>query len=86
MEESAVQSVVIEQQKKISMTCVESVDAFTAQQIGLTLTGGGRAIISGEGLKIINFSKSNGNFCAAGKVGGVKFADKKMKIAKRLFG
>lgn len=86
MEENTIQSVTIEQQKKILMSCVESVDSFTAQQITLTLTGGGRAIINGDGLKIIHFSKSNGNFGATGKISGVRFADKKLKISKRLFG
>lgn len=55
MEENSAQNVTIEQQKKITMTAVESVDGFTAQQITLTLSGGGRAIITGEGLKIIHF-------------------------------
>ncbi len=86
MEENSAQNVTIEQQKKITMTAVESVDGFTAQQITLTLSGGGRAIITGDGLKIINFSKSNGNFGASGKISGVRFADKKLKISKRLFG
>ncbi len=86
MEETAVQTVLIEQQKKITMTGVESVDAFSARQISLTLSGGGRAVIDGDGLKIVSFSKSNSNFCATGKVFGVRFADKKTKIAKRLFG
>ncbi len=86
MEENAAQNVTIEQQKKITMTSVESVDSFTAQQITLTLTGGGRAIITGENLKIIHFTKSNGNFGAVGKISGVRFADKKLKISKRLFG
>ena len=79
-----VQTVQIEQQKKIIMTCVESVDSFSTQQISLTVEGG-KAVITGEPLKIVNFSKSNGNFAAEGKITGLKYLGKRDKITKRLF-
>lgn len=79
-----VQTVQIEQQKKIIMTCVESVDSFSTQQISLTVEGG-KAVITGETLKIVNFSKSNGNFAAEGKITGLKYLGKRDKITKRLF-
>ncbi len=83
--EEQVQTALIEQQKKITMTGVASVDSFTERQISLSLAGG-RAVISGEGLKIVSFSQSGGGFCATGKISGVQFSEKKQKIAKRLFG
>ena len=79
-----VQTVQIEQQKKIIMTCVESVDSFSTQQISLTVEGG-KAVITGETLKIVNFSKSNGNFAEEGKITGLKYLGKRDKITKRLF-
>ena len=79
-----VQTVQIEQRKKIIMTCVESVDSFSTQQISLTVEGG-KAVITGETLKIVNFSKSNGNFAAEGKITGLKYLGKRDKITKRLF-
>ncbi|HIY96732.1 MAG TPA: YabP/YqfC family sporulation protein [Candidatus Borkfalkia excrementigallinarum] len=85
MEDTKLQTALIEQQKKIIVTGVESVDAFSAQQITLTLDNG-KAFISGDGLKIVNFSKSNGSFSAVGKVTGVRFSEKKEKLSKRLFG
>lgn len=85
MEEAKLQTALIEQQKKISMTGVESVDAFSDRQISLTLDNG-KAVIAGENLKIINFSKSNGNFSAVGKISGVRFVSKQEKLSKRLFG
>ena len=46
----------------------------------------GKAVIVGDNLKIVNFSKSNGNFAAVGKIGGIRFAAKQEKLSKRLFG
>ena len=86
MEGNSEQTVLIEDQKKVTLSAVDSVDAFTAQQISLTLSGGGKAVVAGEGLKIVNFSKSNGNFTAVGKITGLRFADKRQNITKRLFG
>lgn len=85
MDEAKLQTALIEQQKRITITGVESVDSFSAQQISLTLDNG-KAVVSGENLKIVNFSKSNGNFSAVGKITGIRFAEKKQKIVKRLFG
>lgn len=83
--EEKVQTALIEQQKKITMTGVESVDSFTEKQITLSVTGG-KAVIAGEGLKIVSFSQSGGGFCATGKISGVQFSEKRQKISKRLFG
>ena len=85
MDEKPVQTALIEQRKKITLTAVISVDSFTDKQILLTLDVC-RAQISGDGLKIVNFSKSNGNFAAVGKIGGIRFAAKQEKLSKRLFG
>lgn len=84
--EEKVQTALIEQQKKITVTGVESVDAFSDRQIALTLSGGGGASIGGEGLKIVNFSKSSGSFTAVGKVHGIRFTGGKEKLSRRLFG
>ena len=85
MEDAKLQTALIEQQKKITMTGVESVDAFSDRQIALTLDNG-KAVIAGENLKIINFAKSTGNFSAVGKISGVRFVSKQEKLSKRLFG
>lgn len=82
--EEKMQTALIEEQKKITMTGVESVDSFSTQQITLTVSNG-KAVISGDGLKIVNFSKSNGNFIAEGKISGLKYLGKHEKVIKRLF-
>ncbi len=82
--EEKIQTALIEEQKKISMTSVESVDSFSSQQITLTMPNG-KAVIYGDGLKIVNFSKSNGNFTAEGKISGLKYLAKHEKVIKRLF-
>lgn len=79
------ESALIEQQKKITMTGVAGVDGFTPREIRLTLESG-RAVIAGEGLKIVSFSKANGNFSAIGKIYGIRFFAKHEKLTKRLFG
>ena len=85
MEDAKQQTALIEERKHITVTCVESVDAFSEREIVLTLTGGGRAVVSGSELKIVNFSKTAGTFSAAGKVAGIRFTGGKEKLVKRLF-
>ncbi len=85
MEEMKLMTALIEQLKKVTMTGVESVDSFSPQQITLTLDGS-RAQITGEGLKIADFSKTTGRFSATGKITGIRFFQKRDKITKRLFG
>ena len=79
------ESALIEQHKKITMTGVSGVDGLTPREIRLTLESG-RAVIAGEGLKIVSFSKANGNFSAIGKIYGIRFFAKHEKLTKRLFG
>ena len=79
------ESALIEQQKEITMTGVSAVDGFTSREIRITLESG-RAVISGEDLKIVSFSKSNGNFSAVGRIAGIRFFAKHEKLTKRLFG
>ncbi len=84
MGEGRPQTTLIEQQKKISLTAVESVDAFSDRQIVLTLENG-RAFIAGEELKIVGFSKSEGSFSAVGKIAGVRFCSRREKLVRKLF-
>ena len=79
------ESALIEQQKKITMTGVSAVDGFTSREIRIMFENG-RAVISGEDLKIVSFSKSNGNFSAVGRIAGIRFFAKHEKLTKRLFG
>ncbi|MBR7099714.1 MAG: YabP/YqfC family sporulation protein [Clostridia bacterium] len=70
--EQKAHTLTIEQQKKLTLTGVESVTSFSPQQINLQLAGG-KLAVQGEGLKITSFSKSSGTFSASGTVYSVKY-------------
>ena len=67
----------IEQRKKISMTCVDSVDAFSETRILLTVAGQ-KVTLEGTGLKILAFSRGSGNFAASGEVRSLRYGGGKI--------
>ncbi len=75
MQESKQSILTIEQQSKISMTGVSSVDSFSETSIALTV-GGKRVTIAGSHLKVLAFSEGTGNFTASGEVASVKYGVK----------
>ena len=76
-------SIVLEQRKNLSVTGVESVSSFSEVKITLVLLGGERLQVIGTGLKIVGFSKTNGNFQAEGEVTGVMYGGK--SLVQRMF-
>lgn len=74
----------VEQCKKISASGIVSVDAFSDRQIVLTFSGG-KIVVAGSGMKIVNFSKTSGAFCATGSISGVRYAQKGGNIRQKLF-
>lgn len=85
MQNEITQSVLtIEQQRKITMTGVDSVDAFSETEVKLTVNGK-KVLITGAGLKVLAFSKGSGNFSASGEVTSVKYGGAKGKLLQRLF-
>ncbi len=74
----------VEQQKKISLTGVESVDAFSDTEIRLTVAGK-KMRITGAGLKVLSFSKGSGAFSAIGEVSLIRYGGAKGKFFQRLF-
>jgi len=83
MEENKIQTLTIEQQKRLTMSGVISVDGFNEQTVTVTLNEG-RMQINGENLKVLAFSKTTGNLSIDGKIITVKFALKKQPLMKRL--
>ncbi len=77
------EKIVIEERKELSITKVKEVESFCDKEIKLSLLDGVIATIKGEGLKIANFSKENGDFKLNGKIYEIKFADKKLSFLKR---
>ena len=74
----------VEQQKNISLTGVESVDAFSDSEIRLTVAGK-KMRITGAGLKVLSFSKGSGAFSAIGEVSLIRYGGAKGKLLQRLF-
>ncbi len=70
--EARAHTLTIEERKKITMTGVESVTAFSPQQISLNLSGG-KLVITGSDLKITAFSKTSGTFSATGNISSLRY-------------
>ena len=73
-----------EQQKKITLTGVESVDAFSDTEIRLTVAGK-KMRFTGAHFKVLSFSKGSGAFSASGEVSLVRYGGAKGKFFQRLF-
>lgn len=72
MQQQVQNIVTIEQQSKITMTGVGSVDSFSEGKILLTVNGK-KVTIAGSGLKVLAFSEGSGNFSASGKIESLRF-------------
>ncbi|MCI8369942.1 MAG: hypothetical protein HFE41_02040 [Clostridia bacterium] len=77
-------SISVEQCKKVTATAVSSVDSFSDKQIVLSYEQG-RIVVTGSGMKIINFSKTSGSFAATGNVNGVRYLQKGSSLKQKLF-
>ena len=74
----------IEQCKRVTATAIQSVDAFSDKQILLTYQGG-RIVVNGSGMKIVNFSKTSGAFSATGEITAVRYMQKGSSLRQKLF-
>lgn len=74
----------IEQQRRITFSGVDSVDAFSETAINLTVLGK-KVRIEGAHLKVLSFSEGSGNFTASGEVTLVKYGGAKGRALQRLF-
>lgn len=74
----------VEQCKRVTATQIESVDSFSEKQITLSYQGG-RILITGDKMKIVNFSKTSGAFAATGVVLGARYLPKGGTIRQKLF-
>ena len=78
------EQVIIEMCKKLTMTCVETVDGFTEQRLNLTVAGK-NVCVTGDGIKITAFNKATGNLTAEGAFSDIKYNGKKIPLVKKLF-
>lgn len=85
MREDIKQSILtLEQQEKLSVSGVSSVDGFSETLIQLTVNGK-RVRIEGSKLKVLSFSEGSGNFAACGEITLIKFGGAKGKALQKLF-
>lgn len=83
MQENQNHQINIEQCKKITVSGVECVKAFSEVKIVLALLSGDRLHVAGMGLKITGFIKSSGVFTAEGNITGISYGGK--SFAAKLF-
>lgn len=74
----------LEGRKRLSMTCVETVDGFSEQRLKLTVNGN-KVQITGENIKITAFNKASGNLSAEGDFSDIVYNYKKAPLVKRIF-
>ena len=77
-------SVTMTDRKKASMTGVTKVDGAGDNEISLT-TCLGRLIVSGTELKIVKFDEQDGDLTISGNIDGLKYAQQKAPLLKRIF-
>ena len=76
--------VVLEGRKRLFLTGVESVDAFSDEQVKLSINGE-KMLITGDNIKITSFNKGTGNLSAEGNFVLFRYDYKKQSIVKRIF-
>lgn len=74
----------LENMRRISATEITGVDSFSDKQIVLSFSGG-RIVVAGTGIKIVNFSKSSGAFSATGEFASVRYMQKSSGFKQKLF-
>lgn len=77
-------SLSIEQCKKVTASAISSVDSFSDKQIVLSYSGG-RIVVNGSGMKIVNFSKTSGAFSATGNITAARYIQKGGSLRQKLF-
>lgn len=78
------QSIAVTDRKKASLTGVIKVDGALPTAINLT-TALGKLVVNGSDLKIIKFDESDGNLTLGGNIDGIKYAQVKAPLIKRIF-
>lgn len=82
--QSQIDQLSLEGRKRLSMTCVETVDGFSEQRLKLTVNGN-KVQITGENIKITAFNKASGNLSAEGDFSDIVYNYKKAPLVKRIF-
>lgn len=83
---SEVHSVMVENQKKASLTGISAVESFNDREV-LVKAGEVSLSISGEGLNVSKFNTENGTLAVEGKINEIKYhsGQKAAGVFKKLF-
>ena len=81
--QTEIHQITVTQKRDVAVTGVDGVLAFSESKITLSLKGGGKLFVAGNGLKIAGFSKESGVFTASGSIVGVSYGGK--SFAAKLF-
>lgn len=82
--ENKLQTLTVEDRRRLTLCGVKSVDVFTEDKIKLKTIVGGMNI-TGKGLKINLFSEGTGAFSCEGVISSVVFIEQKIGFVKRFF-
>ena len=74
----------VEKQKRVLATAVAEVNAFSDRELKLTLVGGKKLVVTGQGMKITHFQKESGQFIADGEIFGIKYLGASQNFFRRL--
>ena len=78
------ETLTLENRKRLCMTEVSSVDAFSEQSLRLTV-GGNRVFILGSNLKITAFNQAQKTLTAEGNIVQIKYDGAKTPLLKKVF-
>ncbi len=77
--------IVLDCGKYLTLTGIESVNAFSPESLKLT-TAGNKLFVTGNQIKIISFNKATGSLSAEGEIISIRYGERKTPFFKRLFG
>ena len=75
----------LESRKRICLTAVLEVLAFSDKEIRLKLKNNEVLILNGENLKIVCFDSSNSSFTASGIFSSVRYRAQNVALVKKVF-
>lgn len=82
-ERSKNHKLIVDNRQGVSATDVDAVLSFNENKISLRLLDGTKATVTGGGLKIIGFSKTDGTFLATGEIASIVYGGK--SLVQKLF-